>query len=69
MYAHTTLRQLQHARLTHVDLQAVVQQFALDALLMFAALRQLIGATTEKDSAAECGADEAGSASLEHDGS
>src|SRR5690606_26374856 len=66
--AYAPLRQLQHARLAYVDLQAVVEQSAFKALLMLAALRQLIGAAAEKEKGAEQGGTGAEGLSLEHAG-
>jgi len=56
VHPHPPLRQFQYARLTDDDLQSVIQQFALDALLMFAPLRQLVGAASQKVGAADGGA-------------
>ncbi|MNQ99709.1 hypothetical protein D3C85_1154590 [compost metagenome] len=55
---HTTLRQLKYLGLTDIDLQAVIEQLALDALLVLAALGHMVGATAEKQGAAQCGAPE-----------
>ncbi|MCY1410856.1 hypothetical protein D9M71_262330 [compost metagenome] len=61
--AHTALRQLELQRSTGVDLQAVVEQLALDPLLEFAALGQLVGTTGEEHGAAQGGAGKAMTAS------
>src|SRR3990167_3200341 len=47
MHAYSALWQLQYTWFTDINLQAVIEQFALDALLMLATLRQLVGATAE----------------------
>jgi len=48
LHAHPPLGQLQYLGLPHVDLQAVAQQFAFDTLFVLAALRQMVGAASEK---------------------
>ncbi|GAB3382376.1 hypothetical protein GCM10027514_22480 [Azotobacter armeniacus] len=60
MDADAPLRQLQHGRLAELDLQAVAQEFAFDALFMLAALGQLVGAAGEQEGAAERGAEARG---------
>jgi hypothetical protein len=54
--AHAALRQLQHLGLADIDLQAVFEQLALDALLVVAALGHLVGAAADQQGAAQCGA-------------
>ncbi|MNG23718.1 hypothetical protein D3C84_1083560 [compost metagenome] len=56
---YPALRQLKHLRLTDIDLQAVIEQFALDTLLVFTALRHLIGAAADQQGAAQGGTTEA----------
>ncbi|MNF16542.1 hypothetical protein D3C80_2196050 [compost metagenome] len=53
------MRQLKHLRLTDIDLKAVIEQFSLDALLVLAALRHLIGAAADQQGAAQGGTTEA----------
>src|SRR5690606_4552927 len=53
--------------LAYVDLQAVIEQATLEALLVLAALRQLVGAAAEEEGAAQGGADTE-SVSREHAG-
>jgi len=47
--------------------QAVIEQFALDPLLVLAALRHLIGAAADQQGAAQGGAPQGSGVSLEHD--
>ncbi|AMS13972.1 hypothetical protein A3218_06585 [Pseudomonas chlororaphis] len=57
--AYPALRQLKHLRFTDIDLQAVIEQFALDTFLVLAALRHLVGTAAEQQGAAQGGATEA----------
>ena len=66
--AHAALGQFEDLGFADINLQAVREQFALDALLMFAALRQLIGAAAEQQGATE-GGDEGKIESAVHDAS
>ncbi|MNY42768.1 hypothetical protein D3C86_1776880 [compost metagenome] len=50
--ADASLREFQHLWVAHVDLQAVVEQFALDTFFVFAALRQMVGAAADEEGAA-----------------
>ena len=64
--AHTPLRQLKHGWRAHIDLQAVGEQFALDAFLVLAALRHVIGTAAQQQGAAHGGAPEGQGVSSEH---
>jgi hypothetical protein len=64
--AHAPLRQLQHLGLADIDLQAVVEQLALDPLLVLAALGHLVGAAADQQGAAQAAPQGVG-VSLEHD--
>ncbi|MOA32688.1 hypothetical protein D3C78_1539300 [compost metagenome] len=64
--ADAPLWQFQHLGVTHLDLQAVVEQFALDALFVFAALRQMIGAAADEEGAAQGGTGEVLGTTLGH---
>ncbi|MNI07702.1 hypothetical protein D3C73_607150 [compost metagenome] len=56
---HPALRQLKHLGLTNIDLQAVIEQFALDTFLVLAALRHVIGTAADQQGAAQGGTTEA----------
>ena len=56
---HPTLRQLKHLGLADIDLQAVIEQFALDTFLVLAALRHVIGTAADQQGAAQGGTTEA----------
>lgn len=49
------LRQFEHIGLADIDLQGVFEQLPLDALLMLATLRQLVGAAAQQKAAAQGG--------------
>jgi hypothetical protein len=54
-----TLRQVEHLGFAHVDLQAMVEQFALDPLFVLVALRQVVGTAADQQGAAQRSAPEA----------
>jgi hypothetical protein len=53
--AYTTLRQLKHCWRTNIDQKAMGEEFSLDAFLVLAALRHVVGTAAQQQGAAHGG--------------